>query len=449
MLNVVENVPSLIKPDDQLLDAGGDHEVFAQASSEPVVTKKSISPMEPSALSIIMPCYNRAHDLERVLRAYDIQNADRNFEIIAVDDASTDETYKLLTSYCPSHYTLRIARQERNQGQGAARNRAIPLVNSPLVLFVGDDISPEPDFVQRHLEAHYCYPEPEVTILGHISWPLDLPKNTLMEHIDGRGAQQFSYFYFKDGQEYDFRHFYTSNLSLKTTFLKQVSPPWFDPIFTRYGFEDAELGYRLARLGLRIIYTAKPKAYHYHYHTIWSFSKRQYNSGLMACVLADKHPELARFFRITKTKYLIALALFQRLNSNRPPLAGVAAWLEEQILHLTSYYEWYPHPLLDELYLAVLDHFWRKGLIDGVFRNSAYLEEVRNSYTIYYLGTFLRNFLPKASRLNIPVPTANIATVEAKLVTVESPMVKRLLALWKTKGFKLMKPWLYPNSLPS
>ncbi len=57
-------------------------------------------------LSIIMPCHNRAHELLNVLEAYDTQLGDTNFELIAVDDASTDNTYDLLSGYAPSRYSL-------------------------------------------------------------------------------------------------------------------------------------------------------------------------------------------------------------------------------------------------------------------------------------------------------------------------------------------------------
>src|SRR4051794_12311019 len=101
-----------------------------------------------SAISIVMPCHNRVHDLHRVLAAYDKQTSAESFELIAVDDASTDSTYDLLRSYQAQKYTLRVERLDRNQGPASARNRGIALARSPLVLFVGDDILPQHSFVQ-------------------------------------------------------------------------------------------------------------------------------------------------------------------------------------------------------------------------------------------------------------------------------------------------------------
>jgi GT2 family glycosyltransferase len=75
-----------------------------------------------------------------------------------------------------------------------------------------------------------------------------------MKHIDGIGAQQFSYYYMRSGREYDFRHFYTCNISVKTSFFKALPSRWFDPDFYLYGYEDVEVGYRLAQNGMRIVY---------------------------------------------------------------------------------------------------------------------------------------------------------------------------------------------------
>src|SRR3990170_2139929 len=244
-----------------------------------------------TAISVIMPCYNRAYDLRRILDAYDRQNFTEPFEVIAVDDASFDGSDELLAKYNPKIFSLRVIRMEQNKGQGAARNQAIPLAQAPLVLFVGDDIYPDKNFLEVHLSAHRRYKNENIAILGKLQWPADMLQNTIMTHIDGVGAQQFSFHYLQNNHEYDFRHFYTSNISLKKKLLLSMDH-WFDPDFVMYGYEDAALGYRLSRKGMQIIYQDAALAYHYHYHNIFTFADRQNKSGLMACVLVKKHPQL-------------------------------------------------------------------------------------------------------------------------------------------------------------
>ena len=399
-------------------------------------------------ISIIMPCYNRVHDLRRILEAYDQQVGSDPFEIIAIDDASTDTTYEMLDSYRPSRYSMRIEHQSQNQGPAAARNRGIALATSPLIMFVGDDILPAPDFVLSHLSAHCYHAKPEIAILGRVTWPPDIGCNTLMSHIDGVGAQQFSYNYFQNGQEYDFRHFYTANISVKSSLLQQ-DRDLFDTNFPYAAFEDAEFAYRLAKHGLRIIYDERPTAFHYHYHTIWTFSTRQYRAGLMACLLAKKHPELAGFLRVTKTKYLFGLGLIQQFNQDALSLAESATWLEELALHITSFYEWSSHPMLDDLYIKILEYFWRKGLIDGVFKASSSQAIVRNTYTLYYLGDFLKHFLAKADSEKIPIPMKDYHDFYLRLAAAENSIAKQLLNWWQKTGYRLVKSKLYPEKIPS
>lgn len=315
-----------------------------------------------NAISVIMPCYNRDFDLLRVLQAYDQQTTNSLFEVIAIDDASSDKTFEILNAYRPQNYTLKVFRQEKNQGPAAARNRGIQAASAPLLLFVGDDILPSPDFIALHLAAHQNADE-HTAILGRTVWPVDITLNSLMTYIDGIGAQQFSYYYLRDGQEYDFRHFYTSNVSIKTSFLKSL-PVWFDTDFVYAAFEDAELAYRLSLRGLKIIYHAEIVAHHYHYHTLWTFTRRQFLAGQMACVLVRKHPELFTFIvgKNTKTRllFLRLRTLMMRLDINLQEY-------EKMAISQASASESLQQPDMARQYQRLLEYFYMKGIIYGMF----------------------------------------------------------------------------------
>lgn len=356
-----------------------------------------------TVLTIIMPCYNRGYDLLRILQAYDCQTTDQPFEIIAVDDASKDNTYQVLSSFQPQHYKLSIIRLEKNQGPGNARNQGISRVESPLIAFVGDDIFPSPGFVEGHLKAHTIYTDHNTAILGQITWPDDLPCNTLMSHIDGVGAQQFSYYYFRDRQAYDYRHLYTSNISLKTAFLQSLDH-WFDTDFYLAAFEDVELGYRLSLKGLQIIYFAPILAYHFHYHSIWSFSARQFNGGLMAAILLRKHPELAfskpfRTFPLRVLRLIAKPALF-----SKPYTPQMLMALENMARRLAGAYEWSPNKLLDSLYLSLLEYFFYDGYLVAALGRPLYDRWAHSLHAKRYLLPALENFQYGACENQIPLP---------------------------------------------
>lgn len=352
-------------------------------------------------ISIIMPCHNRAHDLLNVLQAYDTQLGDIDFELIAVDDASTDNTHDLLSGYTPSRYSLKVHRLEKNCGPAAARNHGIEYAKSQLILIVGDDIVPDQKMVLGHVVAHKQHPQQNTAILGKVIWPVNIPVNTLMQHIDGIGAQQFSYYYLKNGAEYDFRHFYTANISLKLVFLKQLAE-LFDTDFRYAAYEDAELAYRLAQHGLKIIHSSAILGYHYHYHTIWSFSNRQFKTGLMANVFTAKHPKMHWKFR---AQYIRIMKLLAKPGFLKNPLSTEEIKkIEQNACHLASYYEWQDNNVLDSLYLGLFDYFYYDGVIQGLFRKSTIQQRIRSSHVYSNLLPTLQSFYRFARKKNIPMP---------------------------------------------
>jgi glycosyltransferase involved in cell wall biosynthesis len=332
--------------------------------------------MSTYPISVIMPCYNKEYEILRILQAYDKQDCQIEFEVIAIDDGSTDNTLQILLNYHPTHFHLKIHKLEKNSGPATARNLGIEVAKSPLLLFVGDDILPEHDFIRQHIDLHEKLEERSTAILGFTTWPKDIPINSVMLHIDGIGAQQFSYYYMSDGKEYDFRHFYTSNVSIKTVFLRSVSQ-WFDTTFNYAAYEDVELAYRLHKRGLSIKYSTKPKAYHYHYHNVWTFSRRQYKAGLMANRLINKHPSLGSLIlgKHWQLKIMKAI-LIAKFYKTREYLDDI----EKKALRLGSSFENKVSQVSDKYYLSIFTFFFNKGFIQGYLSNQDLVKKVQIWY---------------------------------------------------------------------
>ena len=232
------------------------------------------------AASVIIPTYNRVECLRQVLGAFEKQNpADLPFEVVVVDDGSDDATSATLANWRSRRFRLRFQSQP-NGGPAQARNRALKIASGDIVLFGGDDIEPHPDQVAEHLAEHDRRGDPRAAVLGLTAWPEGADLTSTMRHIDGPGAQQFSYSVFTDGAEYDFRHFYTSNVSVRRELLA-AEPGGFSCEFPAAAFEDAEFAYRLARRGMKIFYHASALAWHHHYYNARSFFARQ-----VRCVLS-------------------------------------------------------------------------------------------------------------------------------------------------------------------
>ncbi|MEL7059504.1 MAG: glycosyltransferase [Acidobacteriota bacterium] len=255
--------------------------------------------------SVLVPTHCRGAILDRVLDAWERQEpTDLRFEVVVVDDGSaqsapTDDTLARLMARRTRRFALRVATQP-NAGPAAARNRALRRARGDLVLITGDDIEPAPDLLAQHLRAHremgHSSPRP-LAVVGLTRWPDKPPATATMRHVDGPGAQQFSYAGFRDGASYDFRHLYTSNVSLPRGVLAGEPGP-FAEIFPAAAFEDAELGHRLAYGGLEIVYRAAAVAFHHHPYRADAFFRRQIRCGEMAALLWQRAPELEKWLGI-------------------------------------------------------------------------------------------------------------------------------------------------------
>src|SRR5690349_20573388 len=117
-------------------------------------------------LSIVLPTFNRRPRLVRVLAALDKQTvAPGTFEVVVVDDGSTDDTAQWLAKTAVNGYTLRHLRQD-NAGPAKARNRGVSEARGELILFIDDDVEPTPELVAEHLATHA---EPDVVALGPLA----------------------------------------------------------------------------------------------------------------------------------------------------------------------------------------------------------------------------------------------------------------------------------------
>lgn len=312
-------------------------------------------------VSVVMACHNIGLDILKVLRAFDAQECACPFEVIVVDDLSEDNSFELVRSYKPRRYDLKALRLSHKGGPGVARNLALQVIKGDLVIFVGDDTVPAPSFVQAHVEEHTRRSDSRVAVLGRIDWPSDMPVNTLMKHITGVGAQQFSYHYLKPGEEYDYRHFYTSNLSVHRFMLEKERDGFDGSLFP---FDDVELSYRLSKHGLRIFYCPKPLVWHYHQHSVWTFSRRQWNAGVSCWKLVRRHPATLR--RVARPIHWLKALLRGVVRVRVTKFPSDPNLYELNVLRFASFYEWHSLPFLDYLYLHLLEYFYVKGFLDGL-----------------------------------------------------------------------------------
>jgi GT2 family glycosyltransferase len=98
--------------------------------------------------SVIVPSYNAAPLLRRLLETLKQQDRD-DFEVVVVDDASTDDTAAMVAAFAPFRYH----RLEVNSGPAAARNEGARLAAAPFLVFTDADTEFLPDTLSQIARA--------------------------------------------------------------------------------------------------------------------------------------------------------------------------------------------------------------------------------------------------------------------------------------------------------
>jgi CRISPR system Cascade subunit CasB len=118
------------------------------------------------ALSVIVPVYNAATDLVECLDSICGQSF-TDIEVIAVNDASTDDSRALLERYAAGEPRVSILDQPTNQGLGMARNAGMARARAPYLLFVDSDDTLAPGALQAVADSVNRSDPPDVVMFGY------------------------------------------------------------------------------------------------------------------------------------------------------------------------------------------------------------------------------------------------------------------------------------------
>lgn len=111
--------------------------------------------LQMTEFSIVIPLYNKGQHIERAIRSVLAQTI-QDFEIIIVNDGSTDDGPQLIQSIHDPR--IRLIHQE-NQGVSVARNRGIREAKSDFILFLDADDAHKPDFLETISKLKQNFPD--------------------------------------------------------------------------------------------------------------------------------------------------------------------------------------------------------------------------------------------------------------------------------------------------
>ncbi len=244
-------------------------------------------------LSVVCNTFNAVNRIEAFISAYLQQKTTFNWELIIVDDGSTDDTLKKCTKF-QSDKRLKIISGE-HVGPSEAKNQGINAAKGEVIVLVGDDILPVGNFLQTHWLSHTMdYPELTAIIVGHTEWAPYLRNDLLHEFMTKSDGLQFAYEHIRNHNLIDYRFVYTSNVSFKKALIRKTKQ-YFNVTFQKVGYEDTEWAYRLQRSGATIRYNRKIEALHYHKYSLKKLIQRQKNIGSNSWLTSSLCPELEEY----------------------------------------------------------------------------------------------------------------------------------------------------------
>ncbi|MXX11288.1 MAG: glycosyltransferase [Nitrospira sp. SB0677_bin_15] len=129
-----------------------------------------------SRISVVLPTYNgTTRFVERAISSI-LNQTFRDFEMIVVDDASTDQTLALIRTLIPSTQVTQYIARPVNGGAAVARNHGARLAHGEFLAFLDQDDYWHPTFLEDLLEA-FAQHSPTVAVIHADHWRIDVTRN--------------------------------------------------------------------------------------------------------------------------------------------------------------------------------------------------------------------------------------------------------------------------------
>ncbi|MDQ2904771.1 MAG: mycofactocin biosynthesis glycosyltransferase MftF [Chloroflexota bacterium] len=246
----------------------------------------ALAPVTWPGISIIIPTYNRARQLERCLRSlHALDYPARCLEIIVVDDASTDETGALLlrlaVEFADQGSRLRVVRHTHQQGVANGRNSGAEAARYDLLAYIDSDCVASPGWLAQLVPA---FQDAHVAAVGGMIRAYER-QSMLGRYEDvcsslfmGLRAQQVS-------AAGPLTYLPTANLLLRREAWQRLGG------FAALTFgEDVDLCRRLLATGGHILYIPYGVVYHDYRTQLWPFLRIRASYASAEAMLLSRHP---------------------------------------------------------------------------------------------------------------------------------------------------------------
>jgi O-antigen biosynthesis protein len=213
------------------------------------------------AASVIIPVFNRVNYTYRCLKALSRHATDLRFEVVIVDNGSSDGTADLLASLSGD---VRVITNPRNLGFARASNQGAKAARGRYLVFLNNDTEPQPGWLEAMVQAREQ--NPKVRIVG-----------CKLLYPDGGGIQHAGVVFNNRGEPHHiFRKLPADHHAVnQTEYFQAVTAACmlidragfmelglFDEGYVN-GFEDVDLCLKAGQKGWKVLYTPKAVVLHY------------------------------------------------------------------------------------------------------------------------------------------------------------------------------------------
>lgn len=235
-------------------------------------------------ISVVIPAFNRENSLSKCLESLFRQDYSKNlFEIIVVDDGSTDDTAQLVNKLAQGYSNIRYFYQS-NKGPAAARNLGMLQAKADIVAFTDTDCILSLPWVKNMVEAHKL--SEDIAVIGGLTTVSPNNIKAMVSQSLSDGAIQMAI-----GGKQEIIFFPTCNVSIKKKYLNEK----FNEFFQFPAGEDLEFFWRLFKKSNKFVYKQDIKVFHDCHPNFVSFLKQAYLYGrgnYLAQYLHKNHPLL-------------------------------------------------------------------------------------------------------------------------------------------------------------
>ncbi len=236
------------------------------------------------SFSVVIPAYNAGGFITIGLQSLMDQSLrPAVFEVIVVDDCSTDATAAVVAGFIPraaaAGVTLTLLRQKRNGGPARARNRGAEAARGEVVIFTDSDCELTPDWL-LHMLAPFADPGIAAVKGAYLTRQRDLGARFAQIEFEER------YRMLEAARTVDVVFSYSA--AFRAPVFRALNG--FDTRFPVADNEDTDLSWRLTEAGYKVAFAPAAKLYHRHPASLWTYYRKKVSRGYWRVIVYRRFP---------------------------------------------------------------------------------------------------------------------------------------------------------------